>query len=39
MNKFNIEENGYSKTEVNKLIDDVITHTEQIINRLKKQSR
>jgi len=39
MNKFNIEENGYSKTEVNKFIDDVITHTEQIINRVKKQSR
>lgn len=39
MNKFNIEENGYSRTEVNKFIDDVITHTEQIINRVKKQSR
>ena len=38
MNKFNIEQNGYSKSEVNKFIDDVITQTEGIIKRVKKQS-
>ena len=38
MNKFNIEQYGYSKAEVNKFIDDVITQTEQIISRVKKQS-
>lgn len=39
MNKFNLEQNGYSKAEVNKFIDDVIAQTEQIIARVKKQSR
>lgn len=39
MNKFNIEQYGYSKAEVNKFIDDVITQTEQIIVRVKKQSK
>ena len=38
MNKFNIEQNGYSKSEVNKFIDDVITQTEAIVKRVKKQS-
>ena len=38
MDKFNIEQYGYSKSEVNKFIDDVITQTEEIINRVKKQS-
>lgn len=39
MNKFNIEQYGYSKAEVNKFIDDVIAQTEQIIVRVKKQSK
>lgn len=39
MNKFNIEENGYSKAEVNKFINDVITQTEGIVTRVKKQAR
>ena len=39
MNKFNIEQYGYSKAEVNKFIDDVIAQTEQIVARVKKQSR
>lgn len=38
MNKFNIEQYGYSKEEVNKFVDDVITQTEDIIQRVKKQS-
>lgn len=37
--RFNIEENGYNKAEVNKLIDDVIVQTEGIIERVKKQSK
>lgn len=37
MEKFSYEENGYNKTEVNKFIDDVITQTESILNRLKRQ--
>lgn len=37
--RFSIEENGYNKAEVNKLIDDVIVQTEGIIERVKKQSR
>lgn len=39
MNKFSIEANGYSKAEVNKFLDDVITQTEAIINRVKKQNK
>ncbi|MDD6878939.1 MAG: DivIVA domain-containing protein [bacterium] len=39
MNKFNIEEYGYSKVEVNKFIDDVISQTEAIIKRVKKQNQ
>lgn len=38
MNKFSIEENGYNKAEVNKFIDNVITQTEGIVNRVKKQA-
>lgn len=37
--RFSIEENGYNKAEVNRLIDDVIVQTEGIIERVKKQSR
>ena len=37
--RFSIEENGYNKAEVNKLIDDVIVQTEGIIERKKKQSK
>ena len=39
MDKFNIEEYGYSKAQVNKFIDDVITQTEDIVNRVKKQAK
>ena len=39
MNKFSLETNGYNKIEVNKFIDDVITQTEGIITRVKKQSK
>ena len=39
MNKFNIEQYGYSKSEVNKFVDDVIKQTEDIIERVKKQSK
>ena len=39
MDKFSIEEYGYSKAQVNKFIDDVITQTEDIVNRVKKQSK
>lgn len=38
MDKFNIEANGYSKLEVNKFVDDVIMHTEEIIKRVKSQN-
>ena len=37
--RFSIEENGYNKAEVIKLIDDVIVQTEGIIERVKKQSK
>ena len=37
MNKFTIVENGYSKDEVNKFVDDVISHTEDILRRVKTQ--
>ena len=39
MDKFSIEQYGYSKAQVNKFIDDVITQTEDIVNRVKKQSK
>jgi cell division initiation protein len=37
MDKFNIEANGYSRSEVNKFIDDVIANTESMIKRVKSQ--
>ena len=37
MDKFSIEPNGYSCSEVNKFIDDVITNTESMIKRVKTQ--
>ncbi len=37
MNRFSIVENGYSKEEVNKFVDDVIAHTEDVIKRVKLQ--
>lgn len=37
MDKFNLEANGYSRREVNKFIDDVITNTESMIKRVKSQ--
>jgi len=37
MNKFNIEANGYSRSEVNKFVDDVIANTETMIKRVKSQ--
>ena len=39
MDKFSIEANGYSRAEVNKFLDDVITQTEAIINRVKAQNK
>ena len=38
MDKFNTETNGYNKNEVNKFVDDVIMHTEEIIKRVKSQN-
>ncbi len=37
MDKFNIEQNGYSKAEVNKFVDDVINQTEAVIKRVRSQ--
>ena len=37
MNKFSIEENGYSIEEVNQFISDVIKETEAIVSRVKTQ--
>lgn len=39
MDKFNYEVNGYNRQEVNKFIDDVIVHTENIIKRVKTQQQ
>ena len=39
MDKFSLEHNGYNKSEVNKFVDDVITQTEDIVNRVRKQSK
>lgn len=39
MDKFNYEANGYNRKEVNKFIDDVIVHTENIIKRVKTQQQ
>lgn len=37
MDKFSLEANGYSRSEVNKFIDDVIANTESMITRVKSQ--
>jgi len=37
MDKFSLENNGYSRSEVNKFIDDVIANTESMIKRVKTQ--
>lgn len=37
MEKFHLEANGYSRSEVNKFIDDVIANTESMIKRVKSQ--
>lgn len=37
MDKFSLEVNGYSRSEVNKFIDDVIANTESMIKRVKSQ--
>ena len=37
MEKFNQEANGYSKSEVNKFVNDVITQTEGLISKYKFQ--
>jgi len=39
MNKFSIVEKGYSVIEVNKFVDDVITQTEGMLEKMKKQRR
>ena len=39
MDKFKIEENGYSIAEVNKFVDDVIAQTENMLEKMKKQHR
>lgn len=36
MNKFTLEENGYSRTEVNKFVDAAIRNMESYIRKLKK---
>lgn len=37
MERFSYQENGYSKEEVNKFVDDVIAQTEEIVTRVKRQ--
>ena len=39
MEKFNYEENGYNKKEVNQFIGEVIRETEAIVTRVKKQNK
>ena len=39
MEKFTITERGYSVPEVNKFIDNVISHTESMLDKMKKQQR
>lgn len=36
MDKFRIEQNGYSINEVNKFVDDVIAQTESMLSKMKK---
>ena len=35
VDKFNIEDKGYSVTEVNKFVSDVIEQTESMLNKMK----
>lgn len=37
MDKFTVEPNGYSITEVNKFVSDVISQTESILGKMKEQ--
>ena len=39
MDKFKIVENGYSVSEVNKFVDDVIAQTESMNEKMKKQHK
>lgn len=39
MDKFTIVEKGYSVEEVNKFVDDVITQTEGMLDKMKKQHK
>ena len=39
MEKFTITEKGYSVPEVNKFIDNVISHTESMLDKMKKQQK
>ena len=39
LEKFNYEENGYNKKEVNQFVGEVIRETEEIITRVKKQKK
>lgn len=39
MDRFTITENGYSVSEVNKFVDNVISHTESMLEKMKKQQR
>ncbi len=39
MDKFTITEKGYSVTEVNNFIDNVITQTESMLEKMKKQQK
>lgn len=39
MDKFTITDKGYNVTEVNKFVDNVINHTESMLEKLKKQQR
>lgn len=39
MDKFTVTENGYSVSEVNKFIDNVIKQTESMLDKMKKQQK
>ncbi len=39
MEKFTITDKGYSVPEVNKFIDNVISHTESMLDKMKKQQK
>ena len=36
MDKFKVEDKGYSVSEVNKFVDDVIAQTEGMLDKMKK---